>query len=289
MDLPRLYCFCRFFCCLIVALAPIAAGAKSYTAPLRFYGTRPAVEVTVEGQGPFLFLIDTGAGGPPARADALLVKRLGLAMQGRASTSDGGGAPAAIDKLTLPDVTIGTFSMANVAALSRDYGSIPYLPKLDGILGPAFFKDRLLTIDFVRGTLTIQDGTLPPADGRNILDYELIEGNLAVPVSIGGQSAKAVIDTGNIRGLDMPAEAVRPLRMASFPRLAGNSVGVSGSSLIREVTLAAPLRIGGHAIERPAATFSEDFHEWNIGSALLQDFVLTIDQKNRRLRLVRAH
>jgi len=35
-------------------------------------------------------------------------------------------------------------------------------------------------------------------------------------------------------------------------------------------------------------TFSEDFHEWNIGSAMLQDFVITIDQKNRRVRLVRS-
>lgn len=279
----------RILCFLVIALVPVSANAKSFTVPLRFYGTRPAIEVTVKGQGPFLFLVDTGAGGPPARADASLVKRLGLRLQGQASSSDGGGTKVAIDEVTLPDVTLGAFSIANVAALSRDYGSIPYLPKLDGILGPAFFKDRLLTIDYARGTLTIADGTLPAAHGRDILDYEVVEGNLSVPVSIGDQSAKAVIDTGNIRGLDMPAEAVRPLRMATFPRLAGNSVGLSGTSLIREVTLAAPLRIGRHVIERPAATFSEDFHEWNIGSALLQDFVLTIDQKNRRLRLIRSH
>jgi hypothetical protein len=277
-----------FLLMLCAGIAAVAANAESMVVPLRFYGTRPAVDVMVDGQGPFLFLIDTGAGGPPARADATLVKRLGLAKHGQTAASDGGGASVAIDQVTLPSVRLGGFKAANVAALSRDYGSTPYLPKLDGILGPAFFKDRLLTIDYVRGTLTIADGELPRADGQTVLDYELFEGNLWIPVSIGGQSAKAVIDTGNIRALDMPAEAVKPLRMTTFPRLAGNSVGLSGTQMMREVTFAAPLRIGSHVIQRPTATFSEDFHEWNIGSAMLQDFVITIDQKHRRVRLVRS-
>lgn len=273
---------------LTLGLLPAGASAKSVTVPLRFYGTRPAVDVMVRGQGPFLFLVDTGAGGPGGRADASLVKRLGLAAQGQAKSSDGGGAAVAIDQVTLPDVQLGSFSVARVDALARDYGSTPYLPKLDGILGPAFFAGHLLTIDYVHGSLTIADGELPPPDGRTILPYALFEGNIWIPVSIAGQSAKATLDTGNIRGLDLPADAVKPLRMATFPRLAGNSVGLSGSQAIREVTLAAPLQIGGHAIARPAVTFSEDFHEWNIGSALLQDFVITIDQKNRRVRLVRS-
>jgi len=281
----------KFICLLFATLlagGANAAGSNSITVPLRFYGTRPAVEVTVQGQGPFLFLIDTGAGGPGARADASLVKRLGLAKQGQTAASDGGGVSVAIDQVTLPSIKLGRYEATNVAALTRDYGSNAYLPKLDGILGPAFFGDRLLTIDYVRGTLTIADGALPPADGRTVLDYELTEGNIWIPVSIGGQSAKAVLDTGNIRGLDLPSEAVRPLRMASFPRLAGNSTSVSGSTAIREVALASPLRIGRHAIERPAVTFSEDFHEWNIGSAMLQDFVITVDQKNRRVRFLRS-
>ncbi|HEX6740475.1 MAG TPA: retropepsin-like aspartic protease [Sphingomicrobium sp.] len=272
-----------------MALLPAAAIAKSVTVPLRFYGTRPAVEVMVKGQGPFFFLVDTGAGGPPGRADASLVKRLGLAKEGESQSSDSGSASVAIDRVTLPSVNLGGYERANVPALTRDYGSPPYLPKLDGILGPAFFKGRLLTIDYVRSTLTIADGELPPADGRTILDYELVDGDgIWIPVSIGGKSARAEIDTGNIRALDMPAEAVQPLRMATFPRLAGNSTSVSGTTQIREVTLAAPLQMGSHRIERPAATFSEDFHEWNIGSAMLQDFVITLDQKNRRVRLVRS-
>jgi hypothetical protein len=188
----------RVLCLLLFASLTVAAGAKSITVPLRFYGTRPAVDVSVNGQGPFLFLVDTGAGGPAARADVSLVKRLGLAKLGRTTSADGGAAAVDIDEVTLPAVTLGGWTVRNVAALSRDYGSTPYLPHLDGILGPAFFKGRLLTIDYERATLTIADGELPGANGRTILNYELLGGNLWIPVSIGGLSAKAAFDTGNI-------------------------------------------------------------------------------------------
>jgi hypothetical protein len=279
---------CHLFCVLALACCAVAATAKSLTVPLRFYGTRPAVQVMVGGQGPFLFLVDTGAGGPPARADASLVKRLGLVRKGQTKASDGSGmAEVDIDEVTLPDVKLGSFAMPNVAALSRDYGSQSYLPKLDGILGPAFFQGHLLTIDYVNSRLKIEDGELPPADGRDVLSFELDDG-IWIPINIGGQSMRAVLDTGDIRAVDMPAEALKPMRLASSPRLAGNSTSVSGTTAIREVTLSAPLRIGRHQFEKPAVTFSEDFHDVVIGSAQLQDFIITIDQTNRRVRFVRS-
>jgi hypothetical protein len=76
--------------------------------------------------------------------------------------------------------------------------------------------------------------------------------------------------------------------LASFPRLAGNSSSVSGTTPIREVALALPLLIGKHRIERPSVTFADDFEGANLGSTLLRDFVVTFDQKNRRLKIERA-
>src|SRR5215217_9547950 len=55
------------------------AGVKSAVVdvPMLFRGPMPAVEVTVNGQGPFLFAIDTGGGGQ-ARVDSSLVEKLKL-------------------------------------------------------------------------------------------------------------------------------------------------------------------------------------------------------------------
>jgi hypothetical protein len=274
---------------LLVGWATVARSAERHELPLRFYGTRPAVEVRVNGQGPFLFLVDTGAAGPAARADASLVRRLSIRSKGTTQAADASGAATtSIDEVTLASVEIGGVTVRDVEALSRDYGTQTYLPKMDGILGINFFRDWLLTIDYSRRRLTIEKGELPRPDGRSVLSYELIEGNLYIPARIGKQPMKLLVDTGNIRALDLPSGWLRPFRLASFPRLAGNSTGASGTTPIREVRLADTLVIGMHVFAKPEITFSDDFGEANVGSSLLQNFIITLDQRNQRVRLVRS-
>lgn len=276
------YCLGAF-----AATGAVARVAERHVVPLRFYGTRPAVEVLVNGAGPFLFLVDTGAGGPPARADTSLVRRLGLSAAGRAETSDGSNRGVAADRVVLGAVELGGLQVKDVEALSRDYGTSTYLPRIDGIIGLEFFRGWLVTIDFARRSLRFERGALPPPDGRSILSYQLVEGNAAIDITIGGRKVKATIDTGNIRAIDLPSDWLKPLRLASFPRPAGGASGVNGTAAIREVQLADPLLIGRYRFERPAVTFADDFGEANIGSTLLQGFVVTIDHDHRRIRLVR--
>jgi hypothetical protein len=255
---------------------------------MHFYGNRPAVEVQVNGQGPFLFLIDTGAAGPPARADASLVKRLAIAKTGSTEASDAGGASVAIDQVTLGSVALGSLVAKAVPALSRDYGGSSYLPRIDGILGISFFKDKLLTLDFAHDRVTVADGALPKADSETVLDYELVEGNICIEVELGGRRMKAILDTGNLRAIDLPSSWLKTMRLASYPRIAGTSTSVSGSVGIREVELAKPLKIGRYTLAHPRVTFADDFADANIGSTVWQHFIVTIDQKNRRVRLVEA-
>jgi hypothetical protein len=283
----------KLFGALMLALIASASTAQAQSVPrqdvpMAFWGTRPTVEVMVNGKGPFVFLIDTGGAGPPVRADASLVKTLGIPLEGKAETSDSGLAAKPIDQVTLASVTLGGWTQRGLAGLTRDYNSSAnYLPHIDGILGINFFNDVLLTLDFPGARVRVASGTLPPADGKTILDYELIEGNAYIPVMIGGRAVKAELDTGNIRAVDLPAAWLKTMRMASFPRRAGNSSSVSGTNELREVMLAEPIVIGRYRVERPQITFTDDFAEANIGSSLWRDFVITIDQKNRRVRIVR--
>ena len=264
----------------------LAAPAAPLTLPMNYYGTRPAVEVRVNGRGPFLFLIDTGAAGAPARADASLVRQLGLAQNGRTSVSDAGGAAAPIDRVMLDRIELGGLAATGVEAYARDYNGSDYLVRIDGILGLNFFRDVLLTLDYGRSQVRLARGALPPADGRTILDYALVDGNPAITIHIGARAIQVLLDSGNIRGLDMPAEWLRTIPLASYPRLAGTSTSVSGATSLREVVLAEPLRIGRYVLPNPRITFSGDFHEANLGSSILRAFSVTIDQRNRRVRLV---
>lgn len=273
---------------LLIGGATAARSAEVHEVPLRFYGTRPAVEVRVNGQGPFLFLVDTGAGGPPARADASLVQRLSIARLGRTESADAGGSAAAIDQVRLQTVEIAGLTFTGVDALSRDYGAQSYLPKIDGILGLEFFREWLLTIDYGRGSLRLEKGELAKVDGASILALELIDGNPYVAARIGKLPIKLLLDTGNIRALDLPSSSLRTLRLASFPRHAGNSSSVSGTVPLREVQLADALVIGELVFPKPEVTFADDFKEANLGSTLLQDTVVTVDLRNRRVSLVRS-
>jgi hypothetical protein len=264
----------------------LAAPETPVILPMRYYGNRPAVEVRVNGRGPFLFLIDTGAAGPPARADIALVRQLGLRLQGRAATSDAGGAVVPIDRVVLDRIDIGPLSAIGVEAYSRDYNTADYLVRIDGILGLNLFRDVLLTLDYGRSEVRLERGELPQADGRTILNYELVEGNPAITVRIGSRSFPVLLDSGNIRALDLPADWLRTMNLASFPRIAGSSTSVSGTVGLREVVLAEPLVIGHYRFDNPRVTFAAEFQEANLGSTILRAFSVTIDQKNRRVRLL---
>ena len=58
--------------------------------PMRIEGGMPAIELTVNGKGPFLFAFDTGAEGGP-RLDSSLMEKLGLKSTGQMREGDPSG------------------------------------------------------------------------------------------------------------------------------------------------------------------------------------------------------
>ena len=273
---------------LMTSLSSVAQE-KAVDVPMSFYGPRPVIEVMVNGKGPFRFLIDTGAQGM-ARADTSLVEQLGLSITGqKAATDSSAKTQAAINEVRFTTLSIARLKFRDVPAFSRNYNTVTYLPHIDGILGPELFAHYLLTLDYPNGRVRITEGELPKSDGRQILDYEIIEGNLYTEIAIGKLKVKAEIDTGNIRALDLPSSLVRNLAFASYPRLVGKGSGVSGEFELKEVQLQDTLRIGVYSFPEPLVTFTDFYEEVNIGSSLLRKFVITLDQKNHRLRLIKPN
>ncbi|HEY7546176.1 MAG TPA: pepsin/retropepsin-like aspartic protease family protein, partial [Blastocatellia bacterium] len=78
------------------------AQSTAVEVPMLFRGPMPAIEVMVNGKGPFLFAIDTGASGA-GRVDASLVEKLALPLTGEVRGSDGSGANARSMKLVQVD------------------------------------------------------------------------------------------------------------------------------------------------------------------------------------------
>jgi hypothetical protein len=283
----------RVLSCIFTLVAGLsAASAQGATCnadvPMRFYGNRPAVEVRVNGEGPFLFLIDTGASGI-ARADASLVARLRLPRTGEQAISNVGVArTTTVQEVAIGELSFGSFSMRQVTAQSRDYNTADYLPHIDGILGIDAFRGCLLTLDYPKARVRVRPGSLAPANGRDILAYEDEEGLPYLPVSFGGLKTKAVLDTGSVRGVDVPTRLIRELALYSYRRVIGRGTAATGDFETSEVTLREDFLIGRYRSRQPLVTFNNFFNHVIIGSAALQAFAVTIDQRNRRIRLVRS-
>src|SRR5438128_12435839 len=77
---------------LLFVCAPSAAVQNSAVtiAPMQMRGWMPVVEVKLNGQGPFAFMIDTGAG-MQADIDTSVAQRLNLQPSGKAINGDPSG------------------------------------------------------------------------------------------------------------------------------------------------------------------------------------------------------
>jgi hypothetical protein len=152
-------------------------------------GGVPIVDVTINGRGPFKFVVDTGAPGP-LRLDSKIADALGLKAIRYESEGDGSGANEfKVPVVPIDRLGLGRFSKAELEANVMDLRGRGF--DFDGVFGMDAFADHVLTIDYARGTLGVGAGSLPPANGKDIFDYELTEdGLIKVPVTIGGKRSR---------------------------------------------------------------------------------------------------
>lgn len=257
---------------------------KSVDVPMVFRGSLPAVEVMVNGQGPFLFTIDTGARGM-ARVDSSLVVKLNLQPVGKMRVGDGSGSTTTMDVVRLDSIAFGGVQFNNVRAPSRDYNTSSRLPKIDGILGFDLFAEYLLTLDFPAKRVRLERGELPQPDGAELLSYESSNGTPVVELGIGSLEVKGRIDTGNsIGGFILPESLVNKLSLASQPVVVGMGRTVSSQVEIKAARLKDSIRFGRFEFAEPRIVFPALGNDVNIGSDALREFALTFDQKNNRLR-----
>lgn len=255
--------------------------------PMLFRGPSPAVEVMVNGQGPFLFAIDTGGAGM-ARVDSSLAERLKLEKVGEVQGSDGSGRNAmSMDVFALDSVVLGGVQFKNVRAASRNYNA-PNLPKIDGILGFNLFSEYLLTLDFPAKRVRLERGELPKADGADVLNFDITRGIPVVELSVGGHKVKADIDSGNtVGGFVLPSALAEKLQFASAPVVVARARTISSEVEIKEGRLKESIRLGRFEYAGPTVVFPAVSEVANIGAKVLREYSLTFDQKNRRVALKR--
>jgi len=279
---------------LLLFVYASAARAQDTTAavmPLQMRGLMPVVEVTLNSQGPFFFMIDTGAG-MQADIDVSVAQRLNLRANGRVLSGDPSGVnDREVATATIDSIKIGSnrgVEFRDVTAVVRAHRITKDYPDVDGILGFALFTDYLLTLDYPAMQVRLSRGVLSPPNRNDILNFEIENRIPVIELAIGKMRVRAHVDSGNfVAGFILPEEIVEQLQLLSSPVTVGSARSVSNRIDLKQVQLRDTIRVGSFDFPQPLVQFPA-LSDTNLGFKVLREFTVTFDQKNRRMKLERT-
>jgi len=263
---------------------PPQRAGTSANVPLQLTDFMPTLAVTVNGQGPYRMIVDTGAGGY-LRMTPRLASALGLTPVGEARAADPSGKnPVTIKLYNVDSLKIGDVTYSGVSASSFDFPNAPQT--IDGVLGIGLFRDLLLTLDYGKGRLGLADGALPAANGRDIVDVEAQPtGLLVIPVQVGNRTVRAHLDTGNARQpLFLPESDAKAIAPTAKPKPLGVARTVSQEVQVFGLAISDPVRIGSVALPVHQIAYPS-IREPNIGSRAFAGMSVTVDWSHKRLKV----
>ncbi|MEO1043989.1 MAG: aspartyl protease family protein [Pseudomonadota bacterium] len=201
---------------------------------------RMTVPVTIDGQGPYSFLIDTGSERSVVSTDLAGQLELEFVEQVRLQSIAGNKI---VDTAYLPDLTVGQQNYGGVIApllLTEDIGA-------DGILGLDGLQNQRILFDFRKNQIEIED--VGEASNRG---YEIIvtgrrkSGQLILTdATISGIDVTVVIDTGAQSSIGNRALQKRLFgRRAQGTDFQAELFAVTGQTIIADSGVAKDFRIG---------------------------------------------
>lgn len=218
---------------------------------------RMTVPVMVNGQGPFQFVIDTGADRTVISKE--LAEQLALPSHGTAKLhAMGGSGQVNIVKIDRVQVSTNIAKKVKAAALPRRFIGA------DGLIGIDSLKGQRIVIDFPAKTMTLQpsdtpEDVLPEGSDVIVVTARTRLGQLVLAdADANGQKVWVIVDTGaqnsvgnsRLRKLMMERDrttAVKPIQM----------IDVLGKTTAADYTVVNKLRIGGIMLGNAALAFAD--------------------------------
>lgn len=206
---------------------------------------RMTVEVFINEQGPFNFVVDTGA--DRSALSTTLAARLGL-ERGPDVMLHGVGGSALTQTAKVPLMVAGDARMKNA--------ELPVLTPerlgVDGLLGVDMLNDRNVIMDFRRKRLEVRRSSPLSADYHGVREVSVLAdarfGRLAVAnARVSGVRCMAFIDSGS--GASMGnmalAEAIKlRVRRKPEPAMAVRLIGVAGEATVGELRVVRSIELG---------------------------------------------
>lgn len=205
--------------------------------------------------------------------------------------------PSAFERLGRPvppegvAVDLGPLRIGHLEFTGRRFaGGPPAIPGIeyDGVVALPDLAPFLVQIEYADDYLLLESGALPPADGSGVLDYFVCEDTgPAVTIDIAGHDFDVHLDSSYRTGIAVGEEYISVLPTKGEPAVMGEVRTPDETHAILGAELDGYVRIGRHQIERPGIRFSSAFEHSNLGPDALEEFTVTFDTANRRVRFQR--
>lgn len=273
----------------------IANGETSTTLPFELIDNRVFVEVQLNGQGPFHFILDTGAYGF-ALADTT-VKTLSLKTEGVSEEKGVGEKTVQVNSCHLAHANFGDLRFTDLEAdiiplgdSSNVFGTKP----VDGVVGSELFERVVVKHDYVHRVLTFTSPEKFNYQGAGVIvPFELPRQIPVVDAELDGIRGKFGVDTGARSSLLLytPFVEQNHLREKYGAHLEGVTGWGLGGPVRSLLARAKELRIGELVIDDPVVRLSTQKQGLTTSSAMagligpdvLSQFDVTFDYAHSRI------
>ena len=240
------------------------------------------VRAEINGKGPFLLMVDTGAAGTlltPGAAAQLedAIQPTIFPMVGATGKWVTAKRCVRIDSLKAGALELRGFDavVVELTGFAHAMGGT-----LDGIIGYPAFRDTVLTLDYPRGEVRVGGEGVKDGPAAEKLHDRFAP---SIKMDLQGTRRTVVLDTGSSGSLSLPRSD--GLKYVQRPRVVGTVLALGGIDLRWEGRLAGELELGGHALREPIVDSSKSLPL--LGSDIMRFFVVRFDQKARLAEFVR--
>lgn len=266
---------------LVIAGILLAAASWAGAEPLDFYNGRLFIRATVNDVETEA-LLDSGAEAtlvdPVFAAKAKFPKGTPQIMKG-----SGGTAPARIvEGVSLTALGVELHPEAVVVLDMSDLSNRLIKRPTQVIVGRELFDAARVKIDIGRGDIAVvgRDGS-PKGAKLALTGHAGIEG---ISVKANGRLAQAEFDLGNGSDVMISRDMVRKLGLKIIGRKQGGGIG---GAVQRDLVRLKTLEVGGRNFHDVVAAIDDQpsHNDLNVGTAILKNFVITTDFKQRAVWL----
>jgi len=254
--------------------------------------SRLAVDVHVNGQGPFKFIVDSGA--DTSAVGLRIARSLQLPMSATPVIVNGMTARHIVDRVRVDALTVGPSTIRNL--------DLPALRELDlggdGMLGIDALVQQRLMMDFEKRIIKVEDARIPVkrVPGEIVITARRQRGQLILTaVKAAGLPLDAIIDTGSeitIGNLALRDKLIRGNRN-KFTTV--SIIGVTGVAMDVQIARIGELQLGPVTLRDVPMAFADvppfrmfglaDEPALMLGTDILEQFQrVSLDFRARKVR-----